>query len=65
MPIDRVIKNQDITDNKLSFEDMNLNELEHYYNRFKKLKNNSHLLKSLKDNGDKLIQKYQTIEVIF
>ena len=65
IPVDRIIKNQDLTDKKLNFEEMNVNELEYYYRRFTGLKNNVGLLNSLNDKGGKLIQKIETIEVKF
>jgi hypothetical protein len=63
IPVDRIIKNQDLTDKKLNFEEMSVNELEYYYRRFVGLKNNVNLLNSLNDKGGKLIQKIETIEV--
>ncbi len=63
IPVDRIIKNQDLTDKKLNFEEMSVNELEYYYRRFIGLKNNVNLLNSLTDKGGKLIQKIETIEV--
>jgi hypothetical protein len=63
IPIDRIIKNQDLTNTKLNYEDMNIAQLEYYYNRYKKLKNDAHLLSTLKDKGAKVIHQFETIEV--
>jgi hypothetical protein len=51
IPIDRIIKKQDLTNTKLNYADMSIAQLEYYYNRYKKLKNDAHLLSTLKDNG--------------
>ena len=65
IPVDRIIKNQDLTDKKLNFEEMDLTELEYYYRRYENLNKNLRLVNSLNDKGEKLLKKLETIKVIF
>lgn len=64
IPIDRVIKNQTITNEKLDFESMDLNQLDYHYKKYKSLLTNKTLINSLKDKGERIQAKIVELEVL-
>lgn len=65
IPVDQVIRNQMLTDNKLHFETMPLAQLQYHHKKLKALKSNTKLLSTLKDKGEKVTKQIEQIEVGF
>jgi hypothetical protein len=61
--IDTVIKNQDLTSNKIDFENMNVEELSYYRRKYTSLQNNKILMNSLGDKGERVRKTLELIEV--